>query len=234
MKKLILILLLVAVFITGCSNEKQSYSISGMITNDAAEGIEDVTIKSENGETIKTDQQGNWSKTDITDEVIITPVKEGYEFNPPQKEIDSAREDIKFEAVEQDYFNQQQIHTVDIGDGREVLFEEVIAGEEYKIAVDITTLVDNPDIKRYIEILDLQYIDLAVVNNPYPGQLKEVVDKIEDFDLDEAIDPALDNTIDYLESYLSELKEENIDLFEDRLELIEQLVDEINILSLLK
>lgn len=234
MKKLILILLLVAVFITGCSNEKQSYNISGMITNDAAEGIEDVTIKSENGETIKTDQQGNWSKTDITDEVIITPVKEGYEFNPPQKEIDSAREDIKFEAVEQDYFNQQQIHTVDIGDGREVLFEEVIAGEEYKIAVDITTLVDNPDIKRYIEILDLQYIDLAVVNNPYPGQLKEVVDKIEDFDLDEAIDPALDNTIDYLESYLSELKEENIDLFEDRLELIEQLVDEINILSLLK
>ena len=234
MKKLILILLLFIFLTSGCSNQEQSYNISGIITNQTAEGIEDVRITSDDGDTVKTDQEGNWSKTDVSDEVVITPVKEGYEFNPPQKEIDSARQDIKFEAIEKYYFEQQKVHAVDIGEGRTVLVEEVIAGEEYKIAVDITTLVDNSEIKKYLEILDMHQIDLAVVNNPYPGQLKEVIDKIENFDLDDAIDPALENTVDYLEGHLFGLKDENIELFEDRLELIEQLVNENNILSLFK
>ncbi len=234
MKRLIFILLLTAVFTSGCSSQEQSYDISGMITNEAAEGIENVRIKSETGDSIKSDQEGNWSKVDISDEVVITPVKEGYEFNPPQKEIDSPRQNINFEAIEKDYFAQQEIYAVDIGGGRRVLFEEIIEGEEYKIAVDARTLVENSELNKYLEILNLQHIDLAVVNNPYPGQIKEIIDKIENFDLDEVIDPALENTIEYLEDYLAELKDENIDLFEDRLGLIKELADEVNILDLFK
>ncbi|WP_027340793.1 5'-nucleotidase C-terminal domain-containing protein [Halonatronum saccharophilum] len=103
------ILLIGALVLVGCSNSDNDsvtpdpYTVSGQIVDVDGNGVEGVTLNFSNIDaTAITDEEGNWTKTDLTGQVTITPVKEGFVFNPNNKTVDNAQDDIVFEIREED------------------------------------------------------------------------------------------------------------------------------------
>mgnify|MGYP006285880187 CR=1 FL=1 len=102
-KKVYLLILLVSfLFLIGCSSDgdgsnNEKYTVGGVITDSNNNPITNVKLNFSNGFGIaKTDSNGRWSKTGLSGEVKITPVKEGYTFKPSSINISEENTNIKF------------------------------------------------------------------------------------------------------------------------------------------
>ena len=81
-----------------------AYGASGYVTTDEGRALEGVEIAFESdsfigsSESSKTSRTGYWSKHLLNDEVIVTPSKEGYYFEPENTTITGPASDIDFTA----------------------------------------------------------------------------------------------------------------------------------------
>jgi hypothetical protein len=75
--------------------------LSGRITDSNGEGIPDVTLTFNNGtlgETTTT-SDGRWSKSGLSGTVTVTPIKNGWTFNPVNKQITVPSANVDFMAI---------------------------------------------------------------------------------------------------------------------------------------
>ncbi|WP_408956439.1 hypothetical protein [Natroniella sp. ANB-PHB2] len=233
--KVIVLISLLLILGAGCK-EQERHEISGQIVEVGEVGVEDVSLHIGSDGLVRTDEEGRWSK--IVEEkqlskgeVLIRPAKEGYYFIPQEKKMTSLRQDIEFEAVKSNYFEgDNKIHLIEVQPQKRILIEEILPGEEYKISFDLVSTVENEELAKYLEVLGLEYIDLAVIDNPYPGEVERLIKKFEEVNLKDVVDPAIEGTITIIESYLVNLADDNIDLIEDRFDGLQRLIsDEDNL-----
>jgi len=89
-------LIIVAVVAAGCVGDSmgnKTYTASGIVTDESGTPIPGVTILfSGPYGTTKTDTQGTWSKSGLRGTVTISPLKDGYQFEPPTETITYARQ----------------------------------------------------------------------------------------------------------------------------------------------
>ena len=105
-KKLLMISLIILGLITlvGCSDnddstDSSSYSVSGEIIDSEDTGVEGVILNFSNADgTAKTNQNGQWSKSGLKDNNLITPAKDNYWFNPESRTVSKESGDINFIA----------------------------------------------------------------------------------------------------------------------------------------
>ncbi len=75
------------------------YTASGHVNVNSA-GLQGVTLAFSNGVTsVITDASGNWSKTDLSKTVTVTPSLAGYTFSPATIMVNAARSDVNFTAT---------------------------------------------------------------------------------------------------------------------------------------
>ncbi|MCK8817520.1 hypothetical protein MWH28_09145 [Natroniella sulfidigena] len=99
------ILLLVIIIVVGLAlltrfMGDDGYKVSGQVLDNQGQGIEGVTFDFGNFGTVKTDQDGKWSKAGIRDKIKVEPIKEGRDFYPNSIEMDEAKDTLYF--VEQE------------------------------------------------------------------------------------------------------------------------------------
>lgn len=86
----LLIVLLLAAFVAGCGGGTKpgTYSASGVITDADEQPVEAVVLHFSGGYgTAQTNVQGKWTKSGLSGEVEVTPVKEGYVFTPASQTV---------------------------------------------------------------------------------------------------------------------------------------------------
>ncbi|MCK8818024.1 hypothetical protein MWH28_11715 [Natroniella sulfidigena] len=234
--KMMVIISLFLILAVGCRGQ-ESYELSGQVVDGTEVGVEDVSLHIGADGLVRTDQEGRWSKVveeeQLTKgEVLIRPAKEGYHFIPQEKKITSLRQDIEFEAVKSSYFEgDNKIYAIELQSQKRILLEEVLPGEEYKILFDLAATVENEELARYLRALELEYIDLAVINSPYPGEIERLIGKFEEVDPEDVVDPAIEGTVTIVEDYLVELAEDNIELIEGRFNELKWLISNEEVLE---
>lgn len=99
-KKIIIIFSVITLILVGCSDSSQitdnnPYSVSGQILDPDGKPVPDVELLFSDGfGTVKTDENGKWSKAGLKGEVDITPVKENHEFAPGIKKVKGEEHNI--------------------------------------------------------------------------------------------------------------------------------------------
>ena len=104
MRKRFIIVLMCALILglVGCGQLPQilTFSVSGEVLDADGNGIAGVTVGFSGGfGTAVTDSNGKWSKDGLSGNVTVTPVKEGWVFDPESIEVTKAtesRDDIDF------------------------------------------------------------------------------------------------------------------------------------------
>lgn len=95
------------VVISGCSSDGEksvstsSYNISGLVEDQAGQGLEDITISysgSEVNGSTQTAADGSWQLIGLKGSVTITPAGEGYIFDPVKLIQNNEARDLKFLA----------------------------------------------------------------------------------------------------------------------------------------
>ncbi|MCK8826769.1 hypothetical protein MWH25_03290 [Natroniella acetigena] len=234
--KIMAIISLFLILGAGC-RQQERYELSGQIIDGGELGVEDVSLHIGKDGLVRTDEEGRWSKIVEEDqvakgEVSIRPAKEGYYFIPQEKKITSLRQDIEFEAVKRNYFEgDNKIYAIEIQPQKRILIEEIVAEQEYKILFDLAATVDNEEFVRYLELLELEYIDLAVINSPYPGEVEKLIRKFEEVNPNDIVDPAIEGTVTIIENYLVKLADDNIELIEGRFDDLQGLISNEEILD---
>ncbi len=78
-----------------------AYGVSGRVTTGSGNGLSGVQINFSGGQSsVTTDADGYWCKHLLKGEVIATPEKSGYVFDPPSMTITGSASDIDFQASE--------------------------------------------------------------------------------------------------------------------------------------
>jgi len=99
------------------SIEEEKYTVSGRVTTENGQGLADVEIAFSHGfESVTTNSSGYWTKDDLFGTVKVSPVKEGYTFDPPEEEVTEAQDDVDFIATVEDYSVGGRV-TTDDGQG---------------------------------------------------------------------------------------------------------------------
>jgi len=77
------------------------YSLSGTVTrSDNQDPLPGVAIQFSSGfASTSTDASGNWSKSDLSGTVTVTPVLAGWSFNPASSQLSDAASDVNFVAT---------------------------------------------------------------------------------------------------------------------------------------
>ena len=102
-----MLLLAIMLVISGCTGGgvvgDKSYSVSGKVVDTDNKGIQGVTLSFTGGSTgtATTNEQGIWQAT-LKGTVTITPVKDGYSFEPGAKQVKGQATNVDFIAVEVD------------------------------------------------------------------------------------------------------------------------------------
>lgn len=106
MKKIIFLLSLLLVLV-GCSDSDTTednsldipdkYNVSGQVVNESGEGVTGIKINFSDGfGTATTVAGGKFSKTNLMNKVLITPVTDGFAFEPPHLPVTQETKDLKF------------------------------------------------------------------------------------------------------------------------------------------
>ncbi len=90
---------IVALLFACKKDDPTPYAVSGTVTDGFGQGIEGIKILYPTSRFTLTDEQGNWSITDLQGEVRITPTAEDYTFSPSDFQVNSDAEDISFTAT---------------------------------------------------------------------------------------------------------------------------------------
>lgn len=110
---------LIAVFITvvlcnACEEEEKemivdtTFTISGKVVDAESKGVSGVEIRFGSG-SVTTNAQGFWSVSDLTEKVILTPVKADFTFTPATREVSADETDILFSAASTIIPNEQLV-----------------------------------------------------------------------------------------------------------------------------
>ncbi|MBM7555767.1 PKD domain-containing protein [Halanaerobacter jeridensis] len=101
------LVILLLLFLGGCSGGSGSsnslYNLSGTVEDENGIGIEGVYISYSGSDatgSTETLSDGSWKLSALKDSVTITPRKEGYTFDPINRYISSAADDVDFRAEE--------------------------------------------------------------------------------------------------------------------------------------
>jgi len=95
---LLLPFVFLAFIFAGCDGvEPETYFVSGQVLDNKGVGIEGVMLNFSGGfGTAETDENGKWSKPGLEGTVTITPVKEGWTFEPENLEVSAEAVDVDF------------------------------------------------------------------------------------------------------------------------------------------
>ncbi len=101
MRKRFTIVLMCALILglVGCGQLPKllTFSVSGEVTDADGNGIAGVIVGFSGGfGTAVTDSNGKWSKDGLSGNVTVTPVKEGWTFDPIKKEVSTSQSDVNF------------------------------------------------------------------------------------------------------------------------------------------
>lgn len=96
-----ILIILMGLILVGCDNSSNTnihngpYTVSGVVEDNEGNRINGVTLKFSDGYGVaSTENDEKWEKTGLSGQVEITPVKEGYEFNPSSIEVDGPEKNI--------------------------------------------------------------------------------------------------------------------------------------------
>ncbi len=123
--------LLVLLSFSGCDlfEDEEAYSVSGQVLDVEGEPLEEVRLNFSGGlGKAVTNEDGKWTKTDLEGTVTITPVKEGYNFDPQEIVVTEEKAEINFaEAIFEDPNLQRQVKK-EIGRPDSLIFLEDVEG----------------------------------------------------------------------------------------------------------
>lgn len=107
LKNLCLVLALV-VLLSGCNlfgGKQTPYDVSGTILDVEGNGLADVSLNFSGGQGVaETDEDGKWYKSALKGEVVVTPVKDGWKFEPTSIKVSASSTEVDFEATEAGFF----------------------------------------------------------------------------------------------------------------------------------
>lgn len=88
------------------SASKTTYTVSGRVTHqDNGQGLEGVAIGFSGGfGTATTGADGTWSKSGLAGNVTVTPTKEGWTFDPTNRQVSGAAGNVDFAATQSSSF----------------------------------------------------------------------------------------------------------------------------------
>jgi len=97
--------LMFSLVLFGCTGERAAedgpYTVSGTVKDDATnKGLAGVIIRSSCGEEVVTGEDGKWSLVDLTENVVITPIKTGWTFTPHERALSGAAKNLEFKGVD--------------------------------------------------------------------------------------------------------------------------------------
>ena len=85
------------------TKKTSTYNLSGKITDKNNNPLQNVIIRFNNGySSVKTDGEGNWSKS-VNENVVVTPEKNDWKFDPENRSIDSDDENVNFIGIQNNY-----------------------------------------------------------------------------------------------------------------------------------
>ncbi len=117
---------LLTVFLSGCvlfGGKKEAYNVAGTILDEDGKGVANVAINfSGDFGVAETDEEGKWSKAELTGTVTVTPVQDGFKFEPTSREVTKEDLEVDFTAIPAGYFLTVNV----IGNGK-VVQEELAA-----------------------------------------------------------------------------------------------------------
>lgn len=102
MKRYWLVLLAVAILISGCGMRRTepTYAVAGRIVNAEGQGVSDVTLVAQGANVIATTRpDGSWSIDGLQGRVTIVPHIEGSDFEPPSRTVTAQDHDLRFQVV---------------------------------------------------------------------------------------------------------------------------------------
>jgi hypothetical protein len=86
-------------------SENTSYTVSGQITYNG-NPLPGVTLQfSDDSSPVETDLEGDWEKSDLTGEVVITPQLEDWQFSQANRTVTSANDGVDFTAEPAENFS---------------------------------------------------------------------------------------------------------------------------------
>jgi len=116
-----------------------SFTASGRVTNEENIPIPDVVINFNNGTFVNTDYNGNWEKTGLTGEVVVTPELDDWQFRPANITVDDANNVANFTAQPADNYEYYTLSgVVEDNDGANIHIEIRRASDNTLIANAIT------------------------------------------------------------------------------------------------
>jgi len=119
--------------------EEQPYTVSGRVTNEENIPIPDVVINFNDGSSVITDYEGNWEKTGLTGEVVVTPELDDWQFSPANITVDDANNIANFKAQPADNYEYYTLSgVVESNGGSNVHIEIRRASDNTLIANAIT------------------------------------------------------------------------------------------------
>lgn len=138
------VLLLITLLLTGCiggGTSKSTYSVSGKVVDGEGVGVPDITLGfSEDYGIATTDSYGQWSKEGLNGNVTITPVKDGWIFEPRQ--VTKADSDVNFTGIKKAY----PLTVLTIGEGtvdEEIVVSALSREYEYGTQVQLTAVPET-------------------------------------------------------------------------------------------
>lgn len=99
---LVLSLIFLVGLISGCGGVGQdTYNVSGQVLDNEGDGIEGVSLNFSRGfGSAETDEDGKWSKSGLKGTVTVTPIKEGWEFEPQNRKTTVEASNLNFTGQE--------------------------------------------------------------------------------------------------------------------------------------
>jgi|GEM_PF-3191990 len=91
------------------------YQAEGRITYEDGQGASDVKVYFSGFESVTTDDSGYWTSGDLRGTVEVTPVKEGYTFEPAKAEVSEENKDVDFTATDKSYTVKGRVKLDDEG-----------------------------------------------------------------------------------------------------------------------
>lgn len=90
---------------TKIEGENDRYTVSGQITYNG-NPLPGVTLQfSDGSSSVETDLEGNWEKSDLTGQIVVTPTLEDWQFSPANITVTSANNEVDFKAEPAENFS---------------------------------------------------------------------------------------------------------------------------------
>ncbi|MGM0438756.1 MAG: carboxypeptidase-like regulatory domain-containing protein, partial [Bacillota bacterium] len=86
------------------SLEEDTYNISGKIEDQSDAPLEGVVVRFNGGySSVTTDENGEWTKEEVSGEITVTPEMSGWEFEPESRTVNSEESNLDFTGQNMDY-----------------------------------------------------------------------------------------------------------------------------------